>query len=91
MTIELLDAQGLSETHAAMRETARRVAEAEISPIAAELDESETYPADLYRNLARAGLFGITVPEALGGELAIMVPPSSAGCTRRCGSATRSW
>ncbi len=50
-----------------MRETARRFAEAEIAPIAAELDESEAYPADLYRSLAAAGLFGITVPEALGG------------------------
>ncbi|GGJ35998.1 acyl-CoA dehydrogenase family protein [Neoroseomonas lacus] len=67
MTIELLDAQGLSDTHAAMRDTARRFAEAEISPIAAELDESEAYPAELYGSLAKAGLFGITVPDALGG------------------------
>ena len=67
MTIGLLDAQGLSETHAAMRDTARRFAAAEVAPIAAELDESETYPSELYRNIARAGLFGITVPESLGG------------------------
>src|SRR5512139_2639188 len=67
MTIGLLDAQGLSETHEAMRDTARRFAAAEVAPIAAGLDENETYPAELYRNLARAGLFGITVPESLGG------------------------
>jgi alkylation response protein AidB-like acyl-CoA dehydrogenase len=67
MTIDLLDAQGLSETHTAMRDTARRFAQAEVAPRAAELDETESYPADLYRRLAEAGLFGITVPEALGG------------------------
>ena len=50
-----------------MREAARRFAEAEVAPRAAELDETEAYPADLYARLAGAGLFGVTVPEALGG------------------------
>ena len=59
--------EGLSETHLALREAARRFAEAEVAPIAAALDEAEEYPAELYRRLAAAGLFGITVPEALGG------------------------
>ena len=67
MTLDLLEAQGLSETHAAMRDTARRFAQAEVAPIANELDETESFPADLYTRLAQAGLFGITVPEALGG------------------------
>ncbi|MBR0651697.1 acyl-CoA dehydrogenase [Roseomonas terrae] len=53
--------------HAATRDAARRFSQAEVAPRAADLDESETYPADLYRKLAEAGLFGITVPEALGG------------------------
>ena len=57
----------LSDTHAALRDAARRFAEREVAPLAAELDESEAYPADLYGRLAAAGLFGITVPEALGG------------------------
>lgn len=57
----------LSDLHAALREAARRFAEAEVAPLAAGLDESEAYPAELYRKLAEAGLFGITVPEALGG------------------------
>ena len=52
---------------AALRETARRFADAEIAPRAAELDESEAFPLDLYRALAGLGLFGITVPEAMGG------------------------
>ena len=58
---------GLSDTHLALRNAARRFAEVEIAPVAAALDEEERYPADLYRQLASLGLFGITVPEALGG------------------------
>ena len=51
----------------ALRETARRFAEAEVAPRAAELDETEAFPADIYRGLASLGLLGITVPEAMGG------------------------
>lgn len=58
---------GLSDTHLALRDAARRFAEVEIAPVAAALDEEERYPADLYRQLASLGLFGITMPEALGG------------------------
>ncbi|WP_458097172.1 acyl-CoA dehydrogenase family protein [Roseomonas sp. WA12] len=57
----------LSETHRALREAARRFAEARIAPLATALDEEERFPADLYTELASLGLFGITVPEALGG------------------------
>lgn len=39
----------------------------EVRPRAEELDESEGFPLDLYRRMAAHGLFGITVPEALGG------------------------
>ncbi|MFC3123712.1 acyl-CoA dehydrogenase family protein [Pseudoroseomonas globiformis] len=56
-----------SDWHTALRDAARRFAEHEIAPLAAELDETERYPADLYRRLAEAGLFGISVPEVLGG------------------------
>jgi alkylation response protein AidB-like acyl-CoA dehydrogenase len=65
--MDILADHGLSDTHLALRDAARRFAEAEVAPIAAALDESEEYPAELYRKLAEAGLFGITVPEALGG------------------------
>ena len=57
----------LPEAHRALRDAARRFADAEVAPHAAEWDEAETYPDVLYRTLAAAGLFGITVPEALGG------------------------
>ncbi len=52
---------------ATMREATRRFAEERVRPLAASLDESESFPADLYRECASLGLFGITVPDALGG------------------------
>ena len=57
----------LSETHRALREAARRFAEERIAPLASALDEEERFPSELYAELASLGLFGITVPEALGG------------------------
>ncbi len=54
-------------TLTALRDAARRFADAEIAPRAAELDETEAFPDDIHRALARLGLFGITVPEAMGG------------------------
>jgi alkylation response protein AidB-like acyl-CoA dehydrogenase len=51
----------------ALRETARRFAEQEVAPRAAELDATEAFPRDIYQALARLGLLGITVPEAMGG------------------------
>jgi alkylation response protein AidB-like acyl-CoA dehydrogenase len=51
----------------ALRETARRFSEKEVAPRAAELDETEAFPRDIYRALAQLGLLGITVPEAMGG------------------------
>jgi alkylation response protein AidB-like acyl-CoA dehydrogenase len=56
-----------ADRHRMMRETARVFAEREIRPVAAELDESEGFPAELYDKLARLGMFGITVPEEMGG------------------------
>jgi hypothetical protein len=50
-----------------IRATTRRFAEERVRPLAASLDESEAFPADLYRECAALGLFGITVPEEHGG------------------------
>jgi alkylation response protein AidB-like acyl-CoA dehydrogenase len=59
-------AQG-DERHRAIQEMVREFAQEEIAPRAAELDDSEAFPEGLYREMARLGLFGITVPEVLGG------------------------
>ncbi|MGC1579035.1 MAG: acyl-CoA dehydrogenase family protein [Beijerinckiaceae bacterium] len=56
-----------ADRHRMIREAARAFAEREIRPLAAELDESERFPAELYAKLAKLGMFGITVPEQMGG------------------------
>ena len=50
-----------------IRETARRFAEDKVRPRAAALDETEAFPADIYEEMAGLGLFGITVPDTMGG------------------------
>ena len=55
------------ELYAQLRDTARRFADSHIRPRAAELDETEACPADIYSVMAELGLFGITVPAELGG------------------------
>jgi alkylation response protein AidB-like acyl-CoA dehydrogenase len=55
------------ERVASVRETTRRFADERVRPRAESLDETETFPLDLYRECASLGLFGITVAEAHGG------------------------
>ncbi|MCA0434613.1 MAG: acyl-CoA dehydrogenase family protein [Proteobacteria bacterium] len=55
------------DVYAQIRETARKFAEGRVRPQAASLDEAESYPAELYAEMAELGLFGITVPAELGG------------------------
>jgi isovaleryl-CoA dehydrogenase len=55
------------EDIAALRETVRRFAEAEVAPRAAEIDRSNEFPRDLWPRLGALGLLGITVAEEYGG------------------------
>ncbi|MER9335786.1 acyl-CoA dehydrogenase family protein [Mesorhizobium sp. M0293] len=57
----------LTETQEQVREMARAFADEMIRPLAEELDREERFPAALYDEMAKLGLFGIGVPEALGG------------------------
>lgn len=57
----------ITETHRQVRDMARQFAEDVIRPVAEELDRDETFPADIYKQMAALGLFGISVPEELGG------------------------
>ena len=56
-----------ADIYAQIRDTARRFAETRIRPKAAALDENESFPGDIYAEMAELGLFGITVPEESGG------------------------
>lgn len=57
----------LTETQDQVREMARAFADEVIRPMAEQLDREERFPADLYDEMGKLGLFGIGVPEALGG------------------------
>ncbi len=57
----------LNETHYQVRETVRGFANEVIRPLAGELDRSERFPEEIYHQMAELGLFGICVPEDLGG------------------------
>lgn len=58
---------GMSEELVALRETVHRFAQDEIAPRAAEIDETNEFPMDLWEKMGALGLHGITVSEEHGG------------------------
>ena len=57
----------VNETQQQVRELTRRFADEVIRPVAGELDQTERFPEEIYAQMAELGLFGICVPESLGG------------------------
>jgi len=57
----------LSDTQREVQAMARRFADEVVRPQAADLDRDERFPAEIYAEMGRLGLFGITVPEEQGG------------------------
>jgi len=57
----------LGETADMLRDSVRSFAADEIAPRAAEIDESNEFPADLWRKMGDLGVLGITADEAYGG------------------------
>jgi len=57
----------LGETADMLRDAVQDFAQAEIAPIAAEIDRSNEFPNELWPKLGDMGLLGITVPETYGG------------------------
>src|SRR5689334_17673735 len=61
------DAFWLSDDERQTRELARTLARERIAPLAAQVDETESYPAEQLRLLGAQGLMGLYVPETYGG------------------------
>ena len=57
----------LGEDVNALRDMVHRWAQDRVKPMAAEIDRSNTFPNDLWREMGDLGLLGITVPEQMGG------------------------
>jgi isovaleryl-CoA dehydrogenase len=58
----------LGDTIDLLRDAVHDFAQAEIAPLAVEIDRSNEFPNELWRKLGDMGLLGITVPEAYGGS-----------------------
>jgi len=57
----------LGEDINALRGMVHRWAQERVKPMAAEIDRSNTFPAELWPEMGELGLLGITVPEEFGG------------------------
>jgi isovaleryl-CoA dehydrogenase len=57
----------LGETADMLRETVRAFAAAKLAPRAEAIDRENKFPRDLWPELGKLGLFGVTVPETNGG------------------------
>ena len=57
----------LTDTQSATRDAARRFAEQEIAPHAADWDRAGKMPRAIYRKMADAGLMGVTLSPEYGG------------------------
>ena len=58
----------LGDTAEMIRDTVRSFASDALAPRAAEIDASDTFPADLWKKMGDLGLLGITVEEDWGGS-----------------------
>lgn len=58
----------LTKEQEMIRKEVRKFAVGEIAPVAPDLDETETFSADLTRKMGEIGLFGMFVPEKYDGQ-----------------------
>src|SRR5882672_6013589 len=58
----------LTADHELIRDSVRRLAEAELAPIAARIDAEDWFPRDFFLRLGGIGALGVLVPEEYGGS-----------------------
>jgi len=58
----------LTKEQEMIRREVRKFAQSEIAPVARELDDNETFSAELTRKMGEIGLFGMFVDDAYGGQ-----------------------
>ena len=57
----------LTEEQKMIQDMARKFAEREIKPVAAELDRTHKHPEEIVKQMGELGLFGVAIPEEYGG------------------------
>jgi butyryl-CoA dehydrogenase len=62
-----MNVYGLTEEQQMIKEMARKFAESELKPMAAEIDQKAEYPVELFKKMAEVGFMGLTVPAEYGG------------------------
>ena len=60
--------------------TVRNFVDAEVLPVAAELDRTDTYPDKIVERLKELGVFGLTISERYGGLDVLTSPWSWRSC-----------
>ena len=76
----------LSEEQKLLQKSVREFAEAEVKPLAKELDETGHFPRETFRKAAALGLTGVSIPEEYGGagmdhiSYAIVIEEISRAC-----------
>ena len=59
---------GLDKKHSMARSLFREFAENEVKPLAQEVDETEQFPVETVKKMARYGFMGIPIPKQYGGQ-----------------------
>jgi butyryl-CoA dehydrogenase len=57
----------LTDEHQLLQKSVREFAEAEVKPLAREIDETGRFPRDTFKKAAELGLTGVALPEKYGG------------------------
>jgi len=76
----------LTEEQQMIVDTAREIAREKIIPVRAELDERNEFPTSILKDMAKADLFGVFVPEEFGGlgggcfEIVLVLEELARGC-----------